>query len=91
MTTTTNTYSFVIYVKGVDVLSDASMDALHAAGCDDATFGAREGTQYAAFDREALSFDAAVASAVQDLTRALPGIEVVRVEPEDAARTRRAG
>jgi hypothetical protein len=91
MSTTTNTYSFVIYVKGVDVLSDASMDALQAAGCDDATLGAREGARYAAFDREAPNFDEAVASAVQNLTSALPGIEVVRVESERLAHRRRAG
>jgi len=88
---TTNSYSFTIYLEGVDVLSDASVDALHAGGCDDTTLGARDGAQYAAFDREASSLDEAVADAVQKLTRALPDVEVVRVEVADLTRERRAG
>ena len=91
MSTTTNSYSFTIYIRGVDVLSDASVDALHAAGCDDATLGVRDGAPYAAFDRNAPGFDEAVASAVQNLTRALPEVEVVRVELEDLTHKRRAG
>jgi hypothetical protein len=82
MSTTTNTYSFTIYLHGVDVLSDASIDALHAANCDDATLGGRDGQQYATFDREAPSLDDAVASATRDLRRALPELEVLRVEPD---------
>src|SRR6478672_6307325 len=91
MNMTTNSYSFTIYIRGVDVLSDASVDALHAAGCDDATLGVCDGAPYAAFDRAAPSFDEAVASAVRNLTRALPDIEVVRVELEDLTHKRRAG
>ena len=83
MSTTTTTHSFTLFVQGVDVLSDASVDALHAAGCDDATFGARDGAQYAAFDREAPSFGEAIASAIDDVTRALPALEVVHVAPDD--------
>jgi len=88
---TTNSYSFTIYLQGVDVLSDASVEALHAGGCDDATLGARDGAQYAAFDREAPSFDEAVAGAVRNLTGALPDVEIARVEVEDLTPERRAG
>lgn len=35
------------------------------------------------FDREATSFSAALASAIHDMTIALPGLEIVRVEPDD--------
>jgi hypothetical protein len=77
------TYSFTLFLHGVDVLSDESMDALFEAGCDDATFGARDSVQYAAFDREAGSFSKALASAIHDVTKALPGLAVVRVEPDD--------
>jgi hypothetical protein len=79
----TTIHSFTLFVQGADLLSDAGMEALYAAGCDDATLGARDGVQYAAFDREAPSFDAALAGAIHDLARALPGLVVVRVEPDD--------
>jgi hypothetical protein len=77
------TYTFTLFVQGVDALSDESMDALFEAGCDDATFGARDGAQYGEFDREATSFSAALSSAIHDMTNALPGLEIVRVEPDD--------
>jgi hypothetical protein len=83
MTPSTKTYSFTLFVKGADVLSDESMDALFEAGCDDATFGARDGAQYGEFDREATSFSAALSGAIHDLVSAVPGLEIVRVEPDD--------
>jgi hypothetical protein len=83
MSPTAKTYSFTLFVQGADVLSDESMDALFEAGCDDATFGVRDGAQYGAFDREATSFSTALAGAIRDMTEALPGLEIVRVEPDD--------
>jgi hypothetical protein len=83
MSPTKKTYTFTLFVHGADVLSDESMDALFEAGCDDATFGARDGAQYGEFDREATGFSAALSSAIHDMTNALPGLEVVRVEPDD--------
>lgn len=72
-----------MFVQGADVLSDKNMDALVEAGCDDATFGARDGAQYGEFDREATSFSGALSSAIHDMTNALPDLEIVRVEPGD--------
>jgi len=83
MSPTKKTYSFTLFLQGIDVLTDDSMDALFETGCDDATFGARDGAQYAEFDREAPSFESALSSAIHDLTRALPGLAIVRVEPDD--------
>jgi len=77
------TYTFTLFVRGADVLSDESMDALFEAGCDDATFGARDGAQYGEFDREATSFSNALASAIHNMASALPSLEIVRVEPDD--------
>jgi len=77
------TYIFTLFVQGADVLNDDSLDALFEAGCDDATFGARDGAQYGEFDREATSFGAALSSAIHAMTSALPGLEIVRVEPDD--------
>lgn len=80
---TAQTFSFTLFVQGPDVLTDEAVDALFAAGCDDATFGARDGAQYAAFDREASTFEQALASAISDISLALPGLSVIRIEPDD--------
>jgi hypothetical protein len=79
---TTNTYSFTLYLDGPDVLSDEHQDALYKAGCEDALFGECDGAQYAAFDREAESFAAAVKSASANLASAVDGLQVVRVDQE---------
>lgn len=76
-------HSFTLVIEGLDVSSDAHIDALHRAGCDDATFGTRDGASYAIFDREAASFSDALRSAIADVLRALPRARVVRVEPDD--------
>ena len=77
MSPATNTYNFTLFVHGADILSDESMDALFEAGCDDATFGARDGAQYGEFDRAVTNFGTALASAIHDLTTALPNLEIV--------------
>jgi hypothetical protein len=97
MSSTTNptTHSFTIFFSGVDVLDDEQFDALHEAGCDDALFGVRDGAQYGAFDREADSFSDALASAIENVTSAVPGLRVVRIEPDElvtmAAIAKRSG
>jgi len=68
---------------------------LYEAGCDDALFGVRDGAQYGAFDREANSFSEALASAIRDVTSAVAGLQVVRIEPDElvtmAAIAKRSG
>lgn len=76
-------HSFTLFVEGLDVSSDAHIDALHEAGCDDATFGVRDGAAYALFDREAGSFSDALRSAMDDVLRALPHARIVRIEPDN--------
>jgi len=81
--TDTRTHHFTLFLSGADVLGDENMNALYEAGCDDALFGERDGRQYAAFDREAPSFGVALASAIHGITLALPGVRVIRVEPDE--------
>jgi hypothetical protein len=76
-------HSFTLFVEGLDVSSDAHVDALYEAGCDDATFGVRDGAAYAIFDREARSFSDALRSAMDDVLRALPHARIVRIEPDN--------
>jgi hypothetical protein len=78
-----NIHSFTLFVDGLDVSSDAHIDALHEAGCDDATFGSRDGAAYAIFDREADDFSGALRSAIRDVIAALPQARIVRIEPDD--------
>jgi hypothetical protein len=75
-------HRFTLFLSGADVLDDAHFDALYEAGCDDALFGVRDGAQYGAFDRDAYSFSEALASAIHDVTSAIPGVQVVRIEPD---------
>jgi hypothetical protein len=76
-------HSFILFLGGVNPLDDEHFDALYEAGCDDALFGLRDGAQYGAFDRKAPSFGEALASAIRDVTAAVLGLRVVRIEPDD--------
>jgi hypothetical protein len=74
-------YTFTLALQGANPLEH--LDALFSADCDDATFGERDGVYYADFDREAPSLADAVGSAIRDVEKAVPGLMVIRVEPED--------
>src|SRR4051812_27948478 len=68
---TMNSYSFVLLIRGADVLAEQHADALFEAGCADALFGERGGSQFADFDREADSFARAIGSAIHDIESAV--------------------
>jgi hypothetical protein len=76
-------YRFTLTIDGADVLSDAAQDALHEAGCNDATFGSSQGIHTAEFDREAADFSEAVASAIKAIEVAVPGAKVTDVHREE--------
>jgi hypothetical protein len=97
-TDTTHAFRVVFDVQGVDSL-EPHLDALAAAGCDDAAFmgPAADGTFTAEFDREAPTFAGAVVSALDAIRSALPAARLLRVLPDDlvtvaaiAARTGRS-
>lgn len=71
-------HHFTLIVDGPDLQDDALIDKLFEAGCDDAATGRIDGIQYVDFDREAVSVDEAVLSAVTDVER-VEGVSVVRV------------
>lgn len=77
------TYEFTLILEGTDALADEAADALFEAGCADATFGEVDGCQYADFTRRARSLAEAIGSAKRAIESAVPGIRVIRVEPED--------
>ncbi|MEJ7639935.1 MAG: hypothetical protein WKF75_18685 [Singulisphaera sp.] len=80
---TRKTYGFTLVLAGQTALTDEIADALHAAGCDDATLWGRGGVLFLDFDREAHSLREAITSAVTDVARAGVGLRVVRVEPDE--------
>jgi hypothetical protein len=77
------TYSFTLVLDGPNPNEDANLDRLFEAGCDDATFGARDGVYIADFDRDAPSFHEALTSAIHAVQAAVPGLRVIRIEPEE--------
>jgi len=77
------TYNFTLLLSGADPLTPENLNKLYEAGCDDATFGRRESLSYAEFDREANSLAEAVGTAIRDIEGAIPGLQAVRVEPEE--------
>jgi hypothetical protein len=79
-------FSFTLTIEGANVMGDDAQNALFAAGCDDATFGVSGGVQTAEFDREAMEFAEAVASAIKAIESTVPGAMVVHVHRDrDAA------
>ena len=61
--------------------TDDELDALHAAGCDDAIFGHEDGLSIAEFDREAPALADAIATAVIQIEQV--GLAAVRVLDTD--------
>lgn len=78
-----NTYDFMLILEGADITDLAHVNALYEAGCDDALFGTTAGVQYGHFSREAPSVSDAIFSAIEQVENAVPGLQVVRVEPDE--------
>lgn len=72
-------FEFTIIASGFDP-NEPYEDALFEAGCDDATLSIQKGVLIAEFDREAVSFSRAVASACENVAAA--GYIIERVEPD---------
>jgi hypothetical protein len=74
-------YEFTLVIHG-PVEDDNVINALFERGCEDATFGSVDGIGYADFHREAPGLGQAIFSAVRDV-ESVPGLTVLRVEPDD--------
>ncbi|MGO9559890.1 MAG: helix-turn-helix transcriptional regulator [Acidimicrobiales bacterium] len=73
-------YSFELTIQGQ--LTDACLDALYEAGCDDATFAVKGDLITAQFDREAETMFDAVISAIEAV-ESVGGLEVLQVDPDE--------
>ena len=72
------TYEFDVILKDVSEVTDDQADELFAAGCDDGTPAACNGVAWIHFDREAVSLEEAIRSAVAMVQAT--GITVSKVE-----------
>ena len=77
------THQFTLVLKNVDENTPHLEDSLYEIGCHDALINFRNGTVYLDFDREALSLEKAVISAIRDVESASVGAIVSYVAPED--------
>jgi hypothetical protein len=77
------TYEFDVVLKGVAEVTDEQADILFAVGCDDGTPASCKGTSWVHFDREAVSLEDAIRSAVAQVRAA--GFTVAKVELDAAS------
>ena len=73
-------FEFTLLLTGITDFTDEHVDALFAAGCDDATVARRLGRVYVTFCRSAETPLQAIASAIDDVERAGIGALVLRVD-----------
>lgn len=79
------TYEFDVILKDVAEVTDEPADALFAAGCDDGTPASCHGLAWVRFDREAVSLEDAIRSAVAQVRAAGLAMSKVELDAESAA------
>jgi hypothetical protein len=72
-------FSFTLQVSGIDTERDDYEDTFYGKNCDDALIRVVNQTLFLDFDREADSYESAVASAIRDVEQA--GGKVVKADP----------
>jgi len=77
------TFEFTLVLKNVDETTPDLEDSLYEAGCDDALINFRNGAVYLDFDREAVSLEEAVISAIKAVKSSSVDAEVASVAPEN--------
>ena len=77
------THTFSLLLEPIDRPTDEVEDALYEEGCGDALLSFYGATPVLDFEREADSFEEAIASAMGDVRRALPEVAITRVGPDD--------
>jgi hypothetical protein len=75
-------HEFDLVLTGLDIERDMDLLDAFEGRVSDVTFAARGGVVRAAMERTASSLGEAIRTAIEDV-ESLPGVRVVRVEPED--------
>lgn len=78
-----HTYRFTIVLSGVDEMTEDIAEALFEAGCDDGSPASGLGIAWVGFDRDAISLEAAVASALANVRTAGQTIAHVRLDDDE--------
>jgi hypothetical protein len=73
-------FNFTLVLDGITELTSEVENALYEGGCDDGTLGFQCGRPYMTFSRTAPNFAEAILSAVRDVEKAVPGLDVLRVD-----------
>lgn len=73
-------HHFILVLSGVTAETDGLEDALYEANCDDALIFTKNNSVYLEFDREAVSLEAAVISAINDAENTPLPIVIRRVD-----------
>ncbi len=76
-------YEFSLVLDGVDDQTEGLEDQLFEAGCDDALINFRNGIVYLVFNREAISIDNAVISAITSVENSKLGAKVNSILLDD--------
>jgi len=76
-------HEFVLVLDGITEPDDRIEDALFEAGCDDGILAFRNRVAYLEFDREGVTLQSALLSAIRDVERADHDVCVSHVEPDD--------
>jgi hypothetical protein len=75
-------YNFTLVLQGINEQTEHLEDTLYESGCADALINFRDGTVYLDFDREAVTLEDAVISAISDVEGARLDIKVISVAPD---------
>lgn len=74
-------FKFVLVLLGIDENTPGLEDALFEAGCDDVIVNFKNNTVYLDFDRDAIDFESAVLSAIENVKAAKLPIKTIDLEP----------
>jgi hypothetical protein len=72
------TYEFDVVLENVSELGDEQTEAIFAAGCDDCTPASSNGVAWLHFDREAISLEEAIRSALSQVRST--GLSISKIE-----------
>jgi hypothetical protein len=76
-------FEFTLVLDGVDDKTLALEDSLFEAGCDDALINFRHGTVYLDFNRDGVSLEDAIISAIRAVESSKLNAKVVGILPDD--------
>jgi hypothetical protein len=80
-----NTYEFVVTLANGTEHTDALVEALYEAGCDDGSVWSSAGVVQIGFTRQADSLESAIRSAIADVQKAGCAVARLEMEPEALA------